>query len=153
MIFSIVVSFLTILVPMLVNAQSSGTMTVTATGSGCVILAQIATLSTPFVLTQAVPICPGTSNTVNWPLSSGGDGASSSLAIYASITGGTSPGCVTHLTQMQAMYLLGRSLEWREADNQLFDNTAGGFIVDPTSYQPIVWYVFSILPSHTGLFN
>lgn len=40
---------------------------------------------------------------------------------------------------MQAMYLLGRDLEWRMDVNQMYDNTQGGFIVDPTSFEPVTW--------------
>lgn len=118
-------------------AQSSGTLTLSST-SGCIVLSQVASLSTPYSLTQSLPICPGSPATVTWPLSSGGNGAASNMAIYANINNG-SPGCVMALSQMQAMYLLGRSLEWR-ADG-LWDNGEQGLIRDPTSFSVITWSV------------
>jgi hypothetical protein len=154
---------LSILLPLLpllsfltpISAQSSGTFTIDASnpssGSGCIIIAQVASLSTPNVLTALIPICPSTAGeyasgdlTVSWPLTTSGDGASSSLAIYGeltSTTGGVKAGCVTSLSQMQAMYLLGRSLEWRNDVEEVYDNTAGGFLLDPTTYNEIPWYV------------
>ena len=41
------------------------------------------------------------------------------------------------LSQMQAMYLLGRSLEWRSGG--LWDNTESGFVLDPDSYAQLTW--------------
>ena len=124
------------------SAQSSGTITVSSPGS-CIIIGQAATLGTPFVLTEMVSVCPqdGT-KTIDWPLTTSGDGSSSDMVFYAQLsTSGstTTPGCVLTLTQMQAMYCLGRSLQWKSDVNEVYDNTAGGILVDPTSYQPIVW--------------
>ena len=124
-------------------AQSSGTITLTATGSGCVIVAQAATLGTPFVLTKMMAICPKDGKrTINWPFTTAGDGSSSGMLFYSQLsTSGSSstPGCVLSLSQMQAMYCLGRDLEFRGDAQDIYDNTAGGFLMDPTSFQPIVW--------------
>jgi hypothetical protein len=143
---SLLVTSLTSFVP-LATAQSSGSFTIDSTsttnGTGCIFIAQVASLGSPLVLTALQPICPSDTVTVSWPLTSSGDGASSSLAVYAELTsaeqGGVTAGCVTDLSQMQAMYLLGRSLEWRNDKEQVYDNTAGGYLLDSTSYQPILW--------------
>jgi hypothetical protein len=119
-------------------AQSTGTISLSVTGSGCIILGQVASLGNPLVITKSVPICGGSKESIGWPLTDAGDGAASSLAIYSQISGKT-PGCVLSLSQMQAMYLLGRDLEWRMDVNQMYDNTQGGFIVDPTSFEPVTW--------------
>ncbi|ORY34681.1 hypothetical protein BCR39DRAFT_556195 [Naematelia encephala] len=142
-------------------AQSSGTITISATppsdntpNSGCIVLAQVASLNGPTTLTASKPICPNTATipspdggvVLDWPLTSGGDGSASSIAIYGQITSdsGSSPataqaGCVMTLSQMQAMYLLGRTLEWAKTEpNELYDDTAGGVLLDPTTYQPIM---------------
>lgn len=84
------------------------------------------------------PICPGSSSSVNWPLTNNGNGAGSSMAFYGNIKNGK-PSCVMSLSQMQAMYLLGRDLEWR--GSELWDNTQGGPVSDPSSFQPLGWYV------------
>lgn len=136
------------------HPQSSGTITLAVTppsssnlNEGCIILAQVASLSSPSVLTRLTPICPSTAGdtasspqSIAWPLSSAGDGAASSMAIYAGMKGGA-PGCVTSLSQMQAMYLLGRDLEWRDDKSELYDNTSDGFLLDPVTFQQIPWYV------------
>ena len=141
----------------LVTAQSSGTFTLNVTSpssssNGCIILAQVASLSKPSVLTAMTPICPSstgdmasqptTGMTIDWPLSASGDGASSALAIYAQVTGtgdSATAGCVMSLTQMQAMYLLGRKLNWDDSVGEVWDYTAGGYLVDPETYQTIQW--------------
>jgi hypothetical protein len=103
---------------------------------GYIIIAQIANLGNPFVLTELLPVCPATAGTLasispmsfEWPLASAGDGAASSIAFYGKVNstgGGSAADCVIPLStlvsftllirdQQQAMYLLGRSLEWRE---------------------------------------
>ncbi|KAK1928023.1 hypothetical protein DB88DRAFT_480097 [Papiliotrema laurentii] len=116
-------------------AQSSGTFTL-STSSGCIVLSQVATLTSPYSITQSRPICPGGGATINWPLTSGGNGAASSLAIYAGFQG-SAPGCMMPLSQMQAMYILGRMLEWR-ADG-IWDSTANGLLRDPTSFEVLTW--------------
>jgi len=58
------------------------------------------------------------------------------MAIYANFDGG-SPGCVMALSQMQAMYLLGRQLEWRS--DGLWDNSEQGLVRDPDSFNVITW--------------
>ena len=126
---------LSALVLPLAAAQSSGTLTL-GTSSGCIVLSQVATLSTPFSLTQSKPICGDSPISVDWPLTSNGNGAASSMAIYANFDGG-SPGCVMALSQMQAMYLLGRQLEWRS--DGLWDNSAQGLVRDPDSFNVITW--------------
>lgn len=140
-------------------AQSSGTIHLNASApasqsksAGCIILAQIASLSSPNILTSMVPICPPSTGeyatkpanglAIDWPLTTGGDGAASSLAIYGKITGGVSgatAGCVMGLSQMQAQYLLGRTLEWNNDLNELWDHTQNGFLRDPTSFDVITW--------------
>lgn len=88
-----------------------------------------------------IPICPDSGDTaIAWPLTTSGDGASSSIAIYAhtaATDGGVSVGCVMGLSQMQAMYLLGRDLRWGDSAGTLYDNTAGGNLLDPTTYATI----------------
>ena len=73
-------------------------------------------------------------------MSSGGDGSSSSMAIYGQ-SAGTSAGCVMSLSQMQAMYLLGRALKWDNQQNELWDETAAGYVSDPKSFAVVTWYV------------
>ena len=41
------------------------------------------------------------------------------------------------LSQMQAMYLLGRQLEWRS--DGLWDNSEQGLVRDPDSFNVITW--------------
>ncbi|KAE8541702.1 hypothetical protein D1P53_001873 [Cryptococcus gattii VGV] len=122
-------------------AQSSGIIKFSST-SVCIIVAQIASLSSPSVVSAMVPICPDSDDTaIAWPLTTNGDGASSSIAIYAHTTatdGGVSVGCVMGLSQMQAMYLLGRDLTWNDSAGTLYDNTAGGNLLDPTTYATII---------------
>ncbi|OCF42649.1 hypothetical protein I317_03508 [Kwoniella heveanensis CBS 569] len=78
------------------------------------------------------PVCPDSGGTsILWPLSEGGDGASSSIGIYAQFNGG-SPGCVISMSQMQAMFILGRNLTW-QTDGTLYDETAGETLVDPVT--------------------
>ena len=43
------------------------------------------------------------------------------------------------LSQMQAMYLLGKNLEWR-ADG-IYDGAEDGLIRDPVNFNVINWYV------------
>ncbi len=141
----------------LVFAQSSGQWTITATDTssattGCIILAQVHELSIPDILTSMIPICPSsagtfasspaTGETISWPFSPNGDGAASSLAVYAQLTGNgntATAGCVMSLSEMQVMYILGRSLKWDNTLDEMYDNTAGGYLVDPTSFLPITW--------------
>ncbi|AGV14536.1 cell wall surface anchor protein, variant [Cryptococcus neoformans var. grubii H99] len=121
-------------------AQSSGTINLSST-QACVIVAQIASLSSPKAISAMIPICPDSGDTaIAWPLTTSGDGASSSIAIYAhtaATDGGVSVGCVMGLSQMQAMYLLGRDLRWGDSAGTLYDNTAGGNLLDPTTYATI----------------
>lgn len=123
-------------------AQSSGIIKFSST-SACIIVAQIASLSSPSTISAMMPICPDSDDTaIAWPLTTNGDGASSSIAIYAHTTatdGGVSVGCVMGLSQMQAMYLLGRDLTWNDSAGTLYDNTAGGNLLDPTTYATITW--------------
>jgi hypothetical protein len=135
---------------------------------GCIIIAQVNNLGSPLSLTQLVPVCPSSAGTyasadplsVDWPLTDTGVGSSSSLAIYGQVTasgGGATAGCVMSMgesnpvysvarplmmltDQMQAMYLLGRSLTWTTAD-VLYDNTVNGTVSDPVTYKPVTWYV------------
>jgi len=60
------------------------------------------------------------------------------MAIYANFNG-DSPGCVMPLSQMQAMYLLGRGLEWR--NDGIFDAAEDGLIRDPENFNVITWLV------------
>lgn len=122
----------------LAYAQSSGVITIKNAGSSCIVIAQVANLNSPPVLTSLHPLCPDSGTAaLDWPLTSDGDGAASGLAIYGDVNGG-SPGCVMAMSQMQAMYLLGRNVEWR-GGNQLWDNTASGYISDPSTFQPVSW--------------
>ncbi len=144
----------------LILAQSSGTIYLNASNpssgsptAGCVILGQLAVLSTPHILTAMVPICPSTAGDlasepltgmpITWPLTTGGDGAASAMAIYAGITesddGKSTARCVMNLSQMQAMYLLGRDLDWNNDQNQLWDYTANGWLRDTSKYNVITW--------------
>ena len=158
MVYSSLLPLLSLL-PSLALAQSGGTwhMNVTSpnptgAGSGCVILAQIATLTAPNTITAMKPVCPKSApnpappggETVSWPLSTDGDGAGSSLAIYADLPvgdGTTHPKCVMVLSQMQVAYLLGRELQWNTNLGQVWDFTDGGFLLEPVEYHTMTWYV------------
>ena len=127
-------------------SQSSGAITISVSGtdpSSCIIIGQAATLGNPVILTEMTSICPSDgSKSISWPLTSSGDGSSSGMAIYGQLTtsGNTAQaGCVYVLDQMQAMYLLGRNLQWRNNVSEAYDNTAGGVLVDPTTFQPLTW--------------
>lgn len=150
------------LLPSLTLAQSGGTwhMNVTApssgAGPGCIILAQIASLTSTNTITAMKPICPKSSpnppplggETVTWPISTDGDGAASSLAIYADIPlgdGTVKPGCAMILSQKQVAYILGRDLLWNSNLGQVWDFTGDGFLLEPVDYATMTWYVF---PSH-----
>ena len=155
------IAHLSILFPLLplILAQSSGTISLNVSElsshsatAGCIVLAQVASLSTPLVLTEMVPVCPSTAGvyasepdtgmSITWPLTTGGDGAASSMAIYAQVTGSggsVTAGCVTDLSQMQAMYLLGRDLDWNNDESQLWDFTSNGWLRDPSSFNVITW--------------
>jgi len=143
-------------------AQSPGTWTMNVTthstgapGSGCIILAQIATLSAPHTITAMKPICPPTApnptqqggEVVPWPMSADGDGASSDMAIYGNLPGGDGetwkPGCVMMVTQRQVTYLLGRSLEWVSDIGQVNDLTGKGYLLDPVTFFRMSWYVLA----------
>jgi hypothetical protein len=122
-----------------------------APGAGCIILAQIATLSAPDTITAMKPICPPTApnpsvdggEAVSWPLSEDGDGALSSLVVYGDLPGGDGdpmrPGCVMFLEQMQVAYLLGRDLQWISTLGEMYDLTSKGSLRDPKSYGNMVW--------------
>lgn len=122
-------------------------------GAGCIILAQLSTLSAPNTITAMKPICPPTApnpspeggQAVNWPLSEDGDGDASDLAVYGDLPGGdgdtTKPGCVMMITQRQVAYLWGRDLQWNSSMGAMFDNTDGGYLVDPVSYARMTWCV------------
>jgi len=43
------------------------------------------------------------------------------------------------LSQMQAMYLLGRGLEWQSGG--LWDSGENGLVRDPENFNVIIWYV------------
>lgn len=75
--------------------------------------------------------------TFNWPLSGGGAGQASSMAIYAGFNGQT-PGCVMGLSPAQAGYMEGRTVEWK-AENQLYDATAAGLVVSTDNWAPMSW--------------
>ncbi|WVF68235.1 hypothetical protein IAT40_003000 [Kwoniella sp. CBS 6097] len=112
-------------------SQSTGTIILSSPQS-CIILAQVATLQSPRTITAMVPVCPEAgASSIPWPLSEGGDGASSSIGIYGQLNGG-SPGCVINMSQMQAMFILGRNLTW-EGNGTLYDETAGVTLVDPVT--------------------
>jgi len=151
-------SILTTLLP-LIRAQSSGTIYINASdpashspSAGCIVLAQVASLSTPSVITRMIPVCPATAGTyasepatgmsLPWPVTNGGDGASSSMAVYAQVTpngGVATAGCVMGLSQMQSMYLLGRTLDWNNGQSQMWDYNAQGWLRDPTTFNVITW--------------
>lgn len=145
------------LLPTIALAQSGGTFKMNVTvpadtngGSGCVVLAQIATLTAPDTITAMKPVCPRSApnppprggETVQWPLSTDGDGAGSSLAIYGQIPvgdGRTHPRCVMVLSQMQVAYLLGRELQFNNNLDQIWDFTGSGFLLDPESWSTMAW--------------
>jgi hypothetical protein len=99
------------------------------------------------------PICPLTApnpsaaddQQVEWPLSSDGDGAESSLAIFGDLPGGdgdtSRPGCIMKLSQMQVAYLLGRDLQWDSSVGEVWDFTGVGTLLDPLSFAIMKWYV------------
>lgn len=139
-------------------AQSPGTWTMNVTthstgapGSGCIILAQIATLSAPNTITAMKPICPPTApnpsqqggEAVPWPLSADGDAAGSDLAIYGNLPGGDGetwkPGCVMMVSQRQVAYILGRNLEWNSDLGQIMDLVGHGYLLDPQGYTVMNW--------------
>lgn len=141
-----------------VRAQFSGTWHLNVTtrnsgvpGSGCIVLAQIATLSAPNTITAMKPICPPTApnpsadggEAVIWPLSADGDGDVSSLAVYGDLPGGEDdpmrPGCVMFLEQMQVAYILGRDLQWDSTRGQMMDLTGKGALLDPKSFATMIW--------------
>ena len=125
------------------DGDGSGSWTMTAS-SGCVILAEIDDTASPQSITAMIPICTGATSTVNWPFSSGGLGVKSNMAIYAGLTasgGGSAPGCYMSLENMQVEYLLSRDLKWDTSVNELWDNTAGGYLLDSTTYAVMGWYV------------
>lgn len=119
---------------------------ITFSTSECIVIAQAALSSSPGTLTQSTPLCPGSSKTIDWPLTSGGDGAGSFLAIYAAFNG-NSPGCVLAMNSEQSGYLAGRSLDWRK-ERQLWDNTAGGLLLDTATWQPLSWSVLALPFAH-----
>lgn len=99
-----------------------------------------------------VPVCPSTAGNVastpetgmsiSWPLSNAGIGAASSMAVYAQVAesnGKATSGCVVNLSQMQAMYLLGRDLNWNNDHNKVWDYTAGGWLRDPQGFNELTW--------------
>jgi hypothetical protein len=139
-------------------AQLTGTWTMNVTthstgapGSGCIILAQIATLSSPNTITAMKPICPPTApnpsqqggEAVPWPLSADGDGPESWMAIYGNLPGGDGqtwkPGCVMMVSQQQVAYLLGRTLEWDADTGRVKDLTDMGWLLDPVTYAQMTW--------------
>lgn len=128
---------------LLLTLPFASAASITFTTSECIIISQAALSSSPGTLTKSTPLCPGTSKTIDWPLTSGGDGAGSFLAIYAAFNG-NSPGCVLAMNNEQSGYLAGRSLDWR-SERQLYDNTAGGLLLDTATWQPLSWSV-AILP-------
>ena len=122
--------------------------------SGCVILAEIDDTASPQSITAMIPICTGATSTVNWPFSSGGLGVKSNMAIYAGLTasgGGSAPGCYMSLENMQVEYLLSRDLKWDTSVNELWDNTAGGYLLDSTTYAVMGWYVAFLFALVLGL--
>jgi hypothetical protein len=131
-----------------VSTRDSG-----AAGAGCIILAQLATLSAPNTITAMKPVCPPTApnpspeggQVVDWPLSEDGDGAVSDLAVYGDLPGGdgdtSKPGCVMMFTQRQVAYLWGRDLLWNSTMGAMWDNTDEGYLLDPHSFARMTWYV------------
>lgn len=121
-------------------------------GSGCIILAQIASVGSPDTLTAFKPVCPKSAphppppggETIQWPLTTEGDGVWSGLAIYADLPvgdGTTHPGCVMVLSQMQVAYLFRRELQWNSNLGYVYDFTADGFLRDPTGADTLSWWV------------
>lgn len=142
-------------------AQSPGTFNMNVTthstgapGSGCIILAQIAIISSPNTITAMKPICPSTApnpssegnEVVPWPISADGDGAASDIAIYGNLPGGDGdtwkPGCVMTVTQQQVSYLLGRDLQWVSDLGKIYDWVGKGYLLDTeTNYGQMIWCV------------
>jgi hypothetical protein len=136
-------------------AQSSGEFTVSVTdttpGEGCILVAQIQTSVSPNVISGMIPICPASDTssassptTVKWPIVPSGDGAGSNLAIYSkvrAVDGTSTAGCAMVLTQMQVMYALGRTLEWRSELQEMYDVDQKGYLSDPTTFAVLTWYV------------
>ncbi|KAL7425186.1 hypothetical protein Q5752_000874 [Cryptotrichosporon argae] len=120
--------------------MSSGTWTMSNAGSGCLILSQLANVTETGTITAMVPVCASAGAvTVSWPFSTDGDGDASSLLIYGDVaedSTGASAGCVVALSEMQVMYILGRTLTW-ETDGTIYDSTAGGYLSDSSTYATI----------------
>lgn len=125
---------------------AAGPITITST-SKCIIIAQIDPISNTF--TAGRPICETSGGGFPWPISSGGAGDQSSLAIYANFDGDGIPSCVMGMSPAQARYLVGRNLEWKGDSDQMFDNTSGGLLQNTETWAPMSWYV--ILPPDTRL--
>lgn len=100
-------------------------------------------LSTPFPSYSSEGANAGAG--VDWPLTDKEDGDASSLAIYGQISEKTGqPECVMYLSQMQVVYILGRSLEWRSRAGggaRIWDDIDHGFLVEPGTTRILEWYV------------
>ncbi|WWC73669.1 uncharacterized protein I206_107641 [Kwoniella pini CBS 10737] len=128
----------------LVFSQSSGTINISSP-QACIVIAQIAALQSPNSITSMLPICPESgSEAISWPMSSEGDGAASSVGVYAGIIHGK-PNCVMSLSQMTAMYMLGRSLSWDEGGT-LYDENGWEQVTDQSTQQAL-----TCMPSHLWL--
>ena len=113
-------------------------ITFSVRGSGCVIIGQISGNASPNTLERATPLCPGETRDIAWPLTSAGLGDGSHFGLYANIQDGK-PSCVVGLSPEQIGYLSGRSLEWREQENLLFDVQADGELLNTDTWEAIVW--------------
>ena len=168
--YAAVLPIMAALVSQTVVAQQAGQWTMNASTpqtdpatTGCVILAQLTSTTTPPTLQAFYPICPSTTPvptnpftgaTVHWPLSANagdGQGIASDLLIYAQVTHKADrtdvrmaqAGCVMRLGSDQAQYLLGRSLTWNNNLQELWDNTGNGFILTPDNSATLAWYVLT----------
>lgn len=120
--------------PTLISA--AGTITLSSP-SECIVLAQIDPSSNTY--TAGRPICPGAgASAIQWPLSGSGAGQASSMAIYANFNGGA-PGCAMGISPAQAGYLEGRTLEWKGAEDQMWDATSAGLLLNTDTWAPMGW--------------
>lgn len=124
--------------------------------SGCVILAQLTLTSFIPILQAMAPVCPASNGqvspsvTVHWPIAKNpndGEGTSSSLAIYGNVLsqGGQSgpydseASCVMEIKTQQVQYLLGRSSTWDNTLQELYDDTAQGYVMNGTTGPALAW--------------
>ncbi|KAK8849716.1 hypothetical protein IAR55_005051 [Kwoniella newhampshirensis] len=159
--FNPLLALMALAVPFGVHAHQPGSWHMNITGpkssspisthSGCIILSQLIVPSTDQAkLQSSFPLCPSTSvfpsppnQTVNWPLSSQGGGADSSLLIYSNLSEDEAAakqiraGCVMELTLDQVQYLLGRELGWNATNDRLWDFTEGEYVMNGTTGGPL----------------